>query len=70
MGICVPLTCVKLTTTFSVARSLEFGFRTDYHLCALGVAGSVAWRSLCDEIPIKNQRIESRCVERPDRIEW
>ena len=29
-----------------------------------------ACRSLGDEIPIKKQRIKSRCVECPDRIEW
>src|SRR6516164_2645355 len=31
---------------------------------------TVAWRSLGDEVSIKNQRIKSRCVECPDRIEW
>ena len=49
--------------------SLEFRFRTDYHLCTLRICGPVAWRSLGDEIPIKNQSIKSRCIECPDRIE-
>ena len=65
----VPMRCVKLTT-ISGTLSLDSASAPTIDFCPLGIAGSVGWRGLRDEIPIKNKCIESRCVECPDRIEW
>ena len=66
---CLPTEMRQANNDFAGSRSLELSFRADCHLCPLPVAGSIARRDLCDQIPINNQRIESRCVECPDRIE-
>src|ERR1700730_1030140 len=63
------------SATFMFFRNINHMLRFRPPLSKTGSLGrwslvEVACRSLGDEIPIKKQRIKSRCVECPDRIEW